>query len=116
MKTKVCIKGAEFYAFHGYYEEERRGGNTFILDADVLLKTFDSNQDNINDTVNYEDIYNICKEEMAEPRKLLETVVYSIITRFKKEFENIDSARVRLEKIGPQLGGKVEKSVIEMEA
>jgi dihydroneopterin aldolase len=115
MKTRVSIKGAEFYSFHGFYEEERKAGNTFIIDAEVEIKSFDSYDDNINDTVNYEDIYNICKEEMSHTRKLLETVVFSILSRFRDTFENMISAKVRLEKIGPQLGGKVEKSVIEME-
>lgn len=115
MKTKVAIKGAEFYAFHGFYEEERKAGNTFIIDAEVEIKSFDSYDDNINDTVNYEDIFNICKDEMGHTRKLLETVVFRILSRFRDTFENMVSAKVRLEKIGPQLGGKVEKSVIEME-
>jgi dihydroneopterin aldolase len=115
MKTKVSIVGAEFYAFHGYYEEERKAGNIFILDAQVTLKTFDTQNDDINDTVNYEWMYEICKEEMMQPRKLLETVVFSILQRFQSRFENITDARVKLEKVGPQLGGKVEKSVIEME-
>ncbi len=115
MKTRIAINGAEFYAFHGYYEEERKAGNTFIIDAEVTIKTFDSTDDDIHDTVNYENIYNICKEEMSVARKLLETVVFSIISRFQNEFKNIAAAKVKLEKIGPQLGGKVEKSVIEME-
>lgn len=115
MKTRVAITGAEFYAFHGYYEEERKAGNTFIIDAEVTVGTFDSMDDDIHDTVNYENIYNICKQEMTVPRKLLETVVFSIISSFQNEFKNILGSKVRLEKIGPQLGGKVEKSVIEME-
>ena len=57
MKTKVAIKGAEFFAYHGYYSEERKSGNTFIIDAEVTLKSFDSNDDNIFDTVNYEQLY-----------------------------------------------------------
>ena len=115
MITKVGIGGAEFYAFHGFYEEERKAGNTFIIDAEVSLKSFDSGDDNIHDTINYENIYSICKQEMSIPRKLLETVVFSIISRFQNEFGNLVSAKVRLEKLGPQMGGKVEKSVIEME-
>ena len=115
MKTKVAIKGAEFYAYHGYYEDERKTGNSFIIDAEVVLKTFDSSDDNIYDTVNYESLYNICKEEMNVTQKLLETVVFNIITRFQNEFQNITSAKVKLQKIGPQLGGKVEKSEVEME-
>jgi len=115
MKTKVSIKGAEFYAFHGYYEEERKAGNTFVVDAEVTLKTFDSSDDNIQDTVNYESMYHIISQEMDRTQQLLETVVYNIITRFRDELVNVSSATVRLEKIAPQLGGKVQKSVVEME-
>jgi dihydroneopterin aldolase len=115
MTTKIAIQGAEFYAFHGYYEEERKAGNTFIIDAEVTITSFDSKDDNIEDTVNYEKIYKICQQEMAQTQKLLETVVWNIISRYKNEFKNIAQAKVRIQKIGPQLGGKVAKSVIEME-
>jgi len=115
MKTTVAIKGAEFHAYHGYYEEERRTGNTFVVDAEVELKTFDSNDDNITDTVNYEKLFLICQEEMDKTQKLLETVVFNIIERFKNDFSNVTGGKVKMEKIGPQLGGKVAKAVIEME-
>jgi dihydroneopterin aldolase len=115
MKTKVAIKGAEFYAYHGFYEEERKAGNTFIIDAEVTLKSFDSADDNIYDTVNYEQLYTITKQEMSKTQKLLETVVFNILTRFREELPSIVSATVKMEKIAPQLGGKVAKSVIEME-
>lgn len=115
MKTKVAIKGAEFFAYHGFYDGERKAGNTFIIDAQVTLKTFDSSNDNICDTVNYEQIYTICKQEMEKTQKLLETVVWNIITRCRDELKNVHGATVRIEKIAPQLGGKVEKSIVEME-
>ena len=51
---------------------------------------------------------------MDKTQKLLETVVYNIITRIKNDLENVTSGMVRLEKIGPQLGGKVGKAVVEM--
>jgi dihydroneopterin aldolase len=115
MKTKVAIKGAEFFAFHGFYNEERKAGNTFLIDAEVTLQSYDANDDDIADTVNYEQLYTITKEEMHKTQKLLETVVLNIINRFKNELPNIVSATVRMEKIAPQLGGKVAKSVVEME-
>lgn len=115
MKTTVSIKAAEFLAYHGYYEEERLSGNTFVVDAEVELKTFDSSDDNINDTVNYERMFAICAEEMDNTQKLLETVVFNIITRYKESFSNISGGKVKLSKLGPQLGGKVEKAVVEME-
>jgi dihydroneopterin aldolase len=114
MKTKVAIKGAEFFAFHGFYEEEQKAGTDFIIDAEVELKTFDRNDDNINDTVNYEHLYRICQEEMKNTQKLLETVVFNIISRFKNELHYVVSGQVKMEKLGPQLGGKVQKAVVEM--
>ena len=99
---------------NGYYEEERKAGNKFSIDAEVELKSFDSGDDNIHDTVNYENLYNICKEEMANTQKLLETVVFNIITRVKDDLDNVTSGKVRLEKFSPQLGGKVGKAVVEM--
>lgn len=114
MKTKVSLQNIEIYAYHGYYPEERKAGNLFIIDTTVELKSFDSGDDNIFDTVNYEDLYNICKEEMQKSQKLLETVVLNIINRYKEELKNITGASVKLEKVGPQLGGKVGKAVVEM--
>ncbi|MEE9440212.1 MAG: dihydroneopterin aldolase [Saprospiraceae bacterium] len=115
MKTTVAIKGAEFFAYHGFYKIEQKSGNTFIIDAEVELKTFDSNDDNINDTVNYEKLFKICEFEMENTQKLLETVVFNIINRFKNDFSNVTGGKVKLEKLGPQLGGKVAKAVVEME-
>lgn len=114
MKTTVSIENAEFFSYHGYYEEERRAGNTFLIDCEVEVKTFDSPDDNIEDTVNYEQLYLICKEEMANTQKLLETVVFNIINRIKNDLNHTTGGKVKLSKISPQLGGKVEKAVIEM--
>lgn len=114
MTTKVALKGAEFYAFHGYYKEEQKAGNVFIINAEVVISDFDSTDDDIGDTVNYENLYAICKEEMNHPQKLLETVVLKIINQIKSQFSYVQSGEVSLEKIQPQMGGKIEKAVITM--
>jgi len=114
MITKVGLKGAEFYAFHGYYPQEQKAGNTFIIDIEVEIKSFDSTDDNINDTINYEELYAICKSEMAVTQKLLETVVLNIIQKIKTNYSNVIKGEVRLEKQAPQMGGKIAKAFVEM--
>jgi dihydroneopterin aldolase len=111
--TRIGLEGMEFYAFHGYYEAERKIGNKYLLDVFVTLNNELKGSDHISDTVNYEDIYEICQEEMKIPRKLIETVSYSIISRLKAEKNNIAKVDLKLMKVGVQLGGKVEQSVIE---
>ena len=115
MKMTVSIKNAEFFAYHGYYAEERSAGNTFLIDCEVEVKSFDSMNDNLDDTVNYEQLYNICKGEMGETQKLLETVVLNIINRIKTDLNHTAGGKVKLSKISPQLGGKVEKAIVEMQ-
>ncbi|GLR17006.1 dihydroneopterin aldolase [Portibacter lacus] len=111
--TRIGLEEMEFYAFHGYYEGERKMGNKYLLDVFVELKSELTNSEDIDDTVNYEDIYAICKEEMDEPRQLLETVAYAIVDRLKSTKKIIAKVDLKLKKVGVQLGGKVKQSVIE---
>lgn len=114
MKTRVKIEGLQFYAFHGFYSEEQKIGNQFMVNASVELKSFDSFEDNIEDTVNYESIYKIIEEEMNKTQKLIETVALRIITRFK-ELENITGAHISLAKKNPKIGGTVDAAIVEMQ-
>ncbi len=113
MKTKVSIEGLQFFAYHGFYDEERKKGNEFVCDVQVELKSFDSMDDNINDTVNYEDIYNIVEDEMNKTKKLIETIAFKIIERLK-HLENVTGAIVKISKLNPSLNGAVDKAVVEM--
>jgi len=113
LKTLVSLEGLHFFAFHGFYDEERKKGNNFICDVQVELKSFDSMDDNIFDTVNYEDVYAIAEEEMKITRKLIETVAYNIIEKIKL-LDNVTGAVVRIHKLNPPIKGKVEKAVVEM--
>lgn len=114
MKTTVSIQGLTFWAHHGFYDEERKKGNNFICDVYVELKSYDSLDDNIYDTVNYEDIYEIVEDEMRKTKKLIETVAYSVIKRIQN-LENVTGGRVRIHKLKPPLKGEVEKAVVEMQ-
>jgi len=113
MKTNVSIQGLKFWAYHGFYDEERKKGNNFICDVSVELKSFDSMDDNINDTVNYEDIYAIVEDEMQKTKKLIETVAFSVLKRIQS-LENVTGGKVRIHKLNPPLEGEVEKAVVEM--
>lgn len=113
MKTIVSLEGLDFFAYHGFYDEERKKGNDFRCDVSVELKSFDSLDDNIYDTVNYEDIYKIIDTEMKNTRKLIETVAYHIIKKIQ-ELDNVTAAKVKIYKLKPPIDGKVERAVVEM--
>ncbi len=113
MKTIVSLEGLEFKAYHGFYDEERKSGNRFVCNVHVELKSFDSLDDNIHDTVNYEEVYAIVEEEMKKTCKLIETVAYNIIERIKL-LDNVTGANVKLIKLNPPLVGIAAQAVVEM--
>ena len=103
----------QFYAFHGYYEEEQKIGNNFIINVEVVVQTFDEFADNLNDTVNYEAIYTICVEEMKSTQKLIETVAFRIADRIKN-LDRVSNGVVSLSKKNPPMGENIGAATIQM--
>jgi dihydroneopterin aldolase len=106
----IEIENMEFFAHHGCYEEERVKGNTFLVTLKIETDmTLASESDNIVDTVNYQIAYNIVKEEMMIPSNLLENVCYRILNALYDKMTDIKKATVKVSKLNPAMGGKVEK-------
>jgi len=110
--TKVSLKGMQFYAFHGYYDFERRVGNSFLLDVEVDVDLDHNPLEQIEKTINYETIYSICATFMRMKYRLLESLAYDIAQRIKEDLELAQGVRVTLSKLRPPLPGKVDRSEI----
>jgi len=112
----IAVEGMQFYAHHGYYNEEQILGGKYTVD--VYLKTdFDeaASTDRLDNTINYEEIYQLTKEEMNISARLLEHVCQRIISRLKKQYAQLHYLRVRVSKHQPPLKGNVEKVYVELE-
>lgn len=107
---KIQIEGMEFYAYHGFYKEERVIGNKYLLDIkfDVDFEAA-ALTDEIEGTVNYQEIHELTKAEMNIKSKLLEHVGGRIIASLKKHFDQISNIEVKISKLRPPLNGVVNK-------
>ena len=109
----VALHGIEFFAYHGFYPEEQKLGNNFIVDIEVSFELqADVNDDDLQNTVNYEKLYKIACEQMKITRKLIETVAQGIIDDVKQQYAFIDSVTVSIKKISPLIGSKVKYSEV----
>lgn len=117
----ISLNNLEFHSFHGFYQEENLIGNTFVVDIVVEINDFELGIRNeelgigieeITTTVNYETLFQIAKEEMAIPRKLLETVVKSIYDRIKLLNPNIHSIEVSLTKKHVPIEGMIGQAKV----
>ncbi len=105
---KIALHGAEFFAYHGFYPEEQVLGNSFIVDIEVSFSpAADAKADEIADTVNYEELYEITRDEMKQPKKLIETVAQGILDKIKAKYPYVDTIEVSIKKLNPPLGCKV---------
>ena len=103
---QIALEGLEFFAFHGFYDEEQKIGNKYGVDlylsTDLLAA---GTSDKLAETVNYEVLYRAVQEEMQRPARLLEHVAHRILDRVLAEFEQVKKARVSVSKFNPPLGG-----------
>ena len=115
MKNSIRLNNMKFYAFHGVMEHERKVGNTFIVNLELFTNLSKASEtDELSDTINYAEIYDIVKNEMEIPSKLLEHVAGRILQRIKKEFPAIEKVEICLAKEKPPIGGEAESAAVVM--
>jgi len=113
---KIVIEEMEFYAFHGHYQEEQIVGNRFLVDLEMETNLAEAaSSDNLNDAVNYQQAYQIIKNEMRRTKsKLLENIGKRILDALYTEMEGIEKATIRIRKLNPPMGGPIKSVGIKM--
>ena len=111
----IRLEGLEFFAHHGFYQEEQKIGNKYTVDIDIALSTEnDFSDDDLDDTINYEVVYEIINGIMQSPTKLLETLTSKINHQISEQFEHIDSCTTTVSKHNPPIKGICAKASVTM--
>jgi dihydroneopterin aldolase len=106
---KIILEEIEFFAYHGFYEEEQQTGGRFLVNLE-LDTSFEKAciSDKLEDTFNYQIAYTIVQEEMQIKSSLLEHVASRIIDRLFAASAIIRSVKIKIAKMNPPLGGKAK--------
>lgn len=112
---KIFIEGIKIYAYHGCFKEETKIGTNFIVDVvlDVNLEK-PALSDSIRDTVNYQNVFQVVKDQMAISSNLLEHVSERIIDALFLEFPAINKIKLKVSKLNVPLGGHIDKVSVEL--
>jgi dihydroneopterin aldolase len=113
---KIIIEEMEFYAFHGHYQEEQIVGNRFLVDLEMEADLAEpASSDNLNDAVNYQQAYQIIKNEMRRTKSnLLENIGKRILDALYVEMDGIEKATIRIRKLNPPMGGPIKSVGVKM--
>ena len=102
----IELNEIHLYAYHGVIEQERSNGAWNTNDATFTISDFGClENDSIEGTVSYADIYDTICEEMKKPSQLLENVCYRISNRIYSRFAHVSAISITLRKDTPPMGG-----------
>lgn len=110
----VALRDLKFLAYHGYYPEEQLTGSQFVVDVEATFYPGDDSE-NLQQTVNYEVIYQVVSREMQNTQKLLETVVKNILEQLLSTYSFLATASVGVKKINPPMGGDIGHSFVQLQ-
>lgn len=114
---KIGLENCKFFAYHGYYDDEKKKGNSFEVNLTVEFDfSSAAKSDDLNVGLNYEQLYAIVKNIMeGDSVNLLEHLARKIIDKIKVSFKGINLVRVKIAKLAPPIQGNIQSVWIELE-
>lgn len=115
MSSKIYLRNVRFHAFHGVLPQEGIVGNDYLVNL-VLDYDFSSalKTDELQGTINYAEVYQKVREEMAVPSKLLEHVAGRIAHRLFSDFPEIQKLQLSITKVNPPMGADSDGAGVEV--
>ena len=111
----ILLENVKFYAFHGVLPQERKVGNDYQVSLRIgydISRAMVS--DDVNDTLNYAEVYQLLSQEMSVPSALLERVAGRIGDRLFRKCPAIESSGVTISRVNPHMGADSEGAGVEV--
>jgi dihydroneopterin aldolase len=112
---KIYFNGMSFYGYHGVFEAEAQLGQRFYVDLELSLDLSKAGEsDDLNDTVNYADIFKRIQQIVEGERyRLVEALTARIADQLLETFPFFE-VKVKVTKPNPPINGHYDSVAIEM--
>ncbi len=94
----ITLSKLHFFAYHGLYPEEKKIGAEFEVELSVSFCPASKITD-LDETVNYETLYRLLREEMKKSRELLETFVMEVARAIHHSFPLVKKIEISVTKV-----------------
>ena len=112
-RDKIVLSGLEFHGFHGVFPEEASFGARFIVDVELRLSL--PGEDDLQQTVDYSQVYALVKNEVTENRyQLIEALASTTARRILDAHPRVEQITVRVHKPHAPLAGVVRDVYVEV--
>jgi len=104
----INLNDMEFMAKHGVLESEKATPQKFLVDVrietDQIITA--ASTDNINDALNYVEVYEIIHDIMMNQKyDLIETIAMKISTAVVEKYDSVICVDVKVTKVNPPIEG-----------
>lgn len=113
---KIFMNEMEFYGYHGVFPEEAKLGQRFrvsvVIETDLQPAGW---SDVLEKTINYAEVYELCKEIVEGKRyQLIEAVAEQIAAAILDTFAMVQSTTIKVIKPNPPIPGIYESVAVEI--
>ena len=114
---RIYIRGLEIFAYHGVNPEEKRDGQTFILDVTLYADLSRARQsDSLSDTVNYAAVRKTIQRAFtAESYDLIERAAQAVCEAILREHPKVEKVGLLLKKPQAPMNAKFDYVAVEIE-
>ena len=107
------MENMRFFARHGVFEKERLVGSHFTVDLKIKINAEPAIlSDDVSDTINYADVYDLIAKEMHQPSRLLEHLAGRILKSLRNQYPDIQSMEIKVSKLNPPINGQADRASV----
>ena len=113
----IHVRDMQFFGYHGVLPEETVLGQRFRASVSLAVDIQKAGEtDNLEHTVSYVGVYDICKDVIeGKPYKLIEAVAETVASRILSQYEGqVMGCRVEIIKPDPPIPGHYKEVAVEI--
>lgn len=111
----ILLENLRFHSYHGVLPQERKTGNDYVVNLRIRYDVTDAlTSDDVNDTLNYAEVFKVVSQEMDVPSALIERVAGRMGSRLFRTFPAIESIDLKIIKVNPPMGACCDGAGVEV--
>lgn len=115
LSSYIVLQQVRFHAYHGALPQERVTGNDYLVDLRIKYDVEEATvSDQVEDTLNYAEVYQLLAQEMAVPSALIERVAGRIGDRLVRKYPSIAAIDLKIVKKNPPMGADCDGAGVEI--
>lgn len=113
----INMRDMEFYGYIGCFPEEKANGQPFIVSCELKFDDIvGAHTDNLTDTVNYAEVYELIKEEVTTSKcDLIEYLSETLCNKILDSYHEVFSVKITVSKPQAPIDGKFGSMIAEIE-